>query len=474
MRTTPLLGCLFALMGLWSADQGEDPRREWTLAPTWTPGQELVYRGTIKEHSKGQGVQFAKEFRLEVRALVLEVTAGWAELACCTKLQQLPQRQPQEASSLRLAMVTVDGLCRLRPGLEASLPPRVFDGPTVWESGFLLELPAATLQQQQSWTLTSAHQPPRQAVVQGPQTVGNVPCVLIQVRQQSDDWDRPRADRTAWRLEERCWLSLRHGLTQRVERVIERRAPAHRDVTHRITTEYELESQLRYDGLFLEDRRRDIQLTLQIDEQLRLLLRDPGRAGPAAFEAVVAKIDAATRQHPATPYREAVLRLRHQAVAGSQHRLTPPVAQEPSPARTHIEVGQAAPDFVTRELEGRQTFTLRGCRGKPVLLAFFHPASLSTPALLKFMQEQQEQRGDAAVLAALCLSDQTEPLPALRRQLRLTVPILAGRSLRWTYGVEATPHFVLVDAAGLVQAVHTGWGPETSQHLEKLLRPSAP
>lgn len=474
MRTTPLFGCLFALAGLWSAGNGQDPRQEWTLAPTWTPGQEFVYRGTIKEQSQGRGVQFAKEFRLEVRALVLDVTDGWADLACCTKLQQLPQRQPQESSSLRLAVTTVDGLGRLRPGSEAALPPRVLDGPGAWESGFLMELPAATLKQQQTWTLMSATQPPRHAVVQGPQTLGSVPCVLIQVRQQSDDWDRPRADRTAWRIEERCWISLRQGLTQRVERVIERRAPAHRDVTHRISTEYELESQLRYDGLFLEDRRRDIQLTLQIDDQLRLLLRDPGRAGTSAFDAVVAKIDAATRQHPATPYREAVLRLRHQAVAGSQHRLAPPVAQDSTPARTLVVVGQAAPDFVTRELEGRQTFALRACRGKPVLLAFFNPASLSTPALLKFLQQQQERRGDAAVLAALCLADQADTLPALRTQMRLTVPILAGRSLRWTYGVEATPHFVLVDAAGVVNAAHTGWGPETAGHLEKLLAPSSP
>lgn len=484
MRTIPLWFFFTAAGLLWCRTTttaqpqlapAPESRQEWTVAPSWVPGQELVFRGKIAEQSQGQGVQFSKDYRLEVRVLVLDSREDWNDLACCTKLQASNQRQLTEVTSLRLAVVTVNGLNKLRPGMDSQLPARPLDGPQPWEAGFLLELPAARIKSGQKWTLTNPNHPSRYAQVRGPAAIGGIPCVLVEVHQQSDDWDQPRADRTAWRMTERIWIGLRQGFVQRFERLVERRAPAHREVTHRITTEYDLESQLRYDGLFFDDRRRDIQLTLQIEEQLRPLLRDPGRPNStAAFEALVAKIDAAGRLHPATPYREVLLRLRHQAVAGSQHRLPPPVSGETGNTRTGLIVGQAAPDFATQELEGGRTFTLRACRGKSVLLAFFNPASLSTPELLRFLQQQQEQHGPNAVLAALSLSDQSESLLQLRTQLRLTVPLLAGRSLRWSYGVEATPHFVLVDSAGAVRAVHTGWGPETAQRLEQLLRSGRP
>lgn len=484
MRTTPLgfllvaVGALLARLTTTAEPpiaSSPEPRQEWTVAPSWVPGQELVFRGKIAEQSQGQGVQFSKDYRLEVRVLVLDSRDDWNELACCTKLQASNQRPLTEVSSLRLAIVTVNGLNKFQPGMDEKLPTRPVDGPHPWEVGFLLELPAARVKPGQKWTLTAQNQPPRHAVVRGPASVSGVPCVHVEVHQQSDDWDQPRADRTAWRISERIWIGLRQGFVQRVERIVERRAPAHREVTHRIVTEYDLESQLRYDGLFFEDRRRDIQLTLQIEEQLRPLLRDPGRANStAAFEALVTKIDAAARLHPATPYREVLLRLRHQAVAGSQHRLPPPVSGETGTPRSGLIVGQAAPDFAIQELYTGRTFTLRACRGKPVLLAFFHPASLSTPELLRFLQQQQEHLGTSAVLAALSLSDHAESLVQVRTQIRLTVPVLAGKSLRWSYGVEATPYFVLVDGAGAVQALHTGWGPETAQRLEQMLRSSRP
>ncbi|HMP60576.1 MAG TPA: hypothetical protein PKD86_14610, partial [Gemmatales bacterium] len=380
MRTMLVFLNLVVGTSLFLAEPPHDPREAWTVAPTWTVGRELVYRGQVRDQNQGRGVHFAKEYALKVRALVLDVDDdGWAHLAGCTRLQQTQQTTAADAVSLVLDQAQVDGLGRSRAAEGNALPPVHPEGPNSREWGFLFELPAATIKLKQTWTLHGPGQPPRQATVQGPVTLGSVPCLLVQVGQQSDDWDQPRADSTAWRVVERLWIGLRNGLMQRVERVIERRAPAHREVTQRITTEYELESQLRYDGLFLEDRRRDIALTLDVQEQLRALRRDTARAGAAPFQTLVARIDASSKQHPATPYREVLIRLRSQAVAGSQNRLPPPVALEGGPAApVGLAVGRPAPEFAVRALEGQSTLTLRACRGKPTLLAFVQPVSVAT------------------------------------------------------------------------------------------------
>ena len=48
-----------------------------------------------------------------------------------------------------------------------------------------------------------------------------------------------------------------------------------------------------------------------------------------------------------------------------------------------------------------------------------------------------------------------------RSKLQLKLPVLDGAGLKLSYGVEATPKFVVIDAKGMVKGSYVGWGPET-------------
>ena len=93
-----------------AAQSGE--RAEWILTPRLVRGQEMVYRGTAAEVNLSRGVHFSKNYRIDVRSLVLESKADGFEMAIQTRIAQL---QPTEADraddnapgSVRLEVVEV-------------------------------------------------------------------------------------------------------------------------------------------------------------------------------------------------------------------------------------------------------------------------------------------------------------------------------------------------------------------------------
>src|SRR5205823_2047045 len=128
--------------------------------------------------------------------------------------------------------------------------------------------------------------------------------------QKSDDWDRPRADRTAWQRLDHIWVAAGTGLTYRVERVIERREPARLEPTQRLTMRYELESQLVYPGRLYEDRLRDINQTKLLGEMADPYLREWNAASQRPLDSILSKIAYHIENYPETPYREGLLQLR--------------------------------------------------------------------------------------------------------------------------------------------------------------------
>jgi hypothetical protein len=60
----------------------------------------------------------------------------------------------------------------------------------------------------------------------------------------------------------------------------------------------------------------------------------------------------------------------------------------------------------------------------------------------------------------LAVFGETDQVLKQRDDLKLTFPLLAGQGLRFTYAVEATPKFVVLDAQGIVRGSYTGWGRE--------------
>ncbi len=467
LRTACILGCVLAI-----GQPGE--HTEWPLAPQLNRGLELVYRGAVREQTNGRGVQFTKTYDLDLRALVLETGENRAEVAFLTKLAEqkpltVPKAEAGEAASVRLEVAEVDSLGRLTsPGGVATALS--IDGPATWESGFLVEVPKAQVSARQKWQVVEKGRPPRHYQVAGTEAVGGTTCIKLLADQQSEDWDKPQASQTAWRRRDTIWLAPRLGIAYKVERILERREPAHKEASYISATTYRLDSSLSFAGDLLEDRRRDISQARQFQEKIQELLQDPRRAGPKAFEAIGGSIDRHLEKYPTgTPYRDALLRARNLAIAAGKGQA--PAQLVELPARERLAIGKPAPEFITEDLVSQQNVSLRKWKGKTLLLLFFHPNSVISPDVFRYVKELLERHGEEGLtVVALAMSDDIEAVKKVAGQHDLTFPTLAGKSLRVSYDVDATPRLVLMDREGIVRGAHTGWGPEVPAALSAELK----
>jgi peroxiredoxin len=292
--------------------------------------------------------------------------------------------------------------------------------------------------------------------------VNGIRCIKLVGEQKSDDWDKPRADSTAWRRQDTVWLSPRGGFAQKVERTIERRDAAHRDVGHRLVVKYELESSLQYPAQLYEDRRKEITQIKSFSNTLAPLLPRAAEIGPRPFETILERIKKYSDNQSPTPYREAIRHVQRLAEAGKRGE-TPPDAGtgDPTPIVQVAAMGRPAPDFLSQDLASHESARLRHWLGQPVLLVFYNPDSSLGEDVLRFAQTVRDSNDNHVAVVGLSVSDDNERALEQKADLKLTFPILSGTGLRLSYGVEATPKLVVIDAAGTVRGSYIGWGPET-------------
>src|SRR5262245_23883435 len=221
VATVWLLGCVLAY------GQASSTRpASYVLTPRLNRGQELVYRGTFTEKASGAGVQFQRDYRLEARFFVLEARSSGLDLAALTTLQPklasapVGARREPPPTSVRLERLSVDQQGRARV-VGAAAPTVPLDGPPPLELGAFVEVPSGKVAVHQAWEITEPGRPAQGWKLVGSETANNQACVKLFATQQSDDWDRPRADRSAWRRQDTVWVATRTGLTIKVERVIE-------------------------------------------------------------------------------------------------------------------------------------------------------------------------------------------------------------------------------------------------------------
>jgi peroxiredoxin len=456
--------CLFSCILVTAQPAG---RSEWILTPQLSRGQELTYRGWYREEVLDHRVQRSSEYHLESHVFVLDASVRGSDLAFLTTLQM--KNTPDQGrtterkySSVRLERAKLDPQGRLLPDKAGSLAVAL-EGPPTIECGNFVEVPRGRGHVGQSWEMGEDGRTIHAWKVAGSEPVMGLTCVKLEGVQQSDDWDRGRADHTAWRRRDTVWLVPGQGIAQKVERVIERREPGRKDATQRSVLTYELANSARYPADLYDDRRLDITQAKDFWDSSQPLFANPA-SHAAQLDLLLQRINHYLQKPGPTPYREAVARVKRcvEAARRGEVFLT---AQDATPAAAVAAVGKPAPDFVAPNFTSRESARLRSWFGKPILLVFYNPTSDRTAQLLRFAQSVGERAPQAITVLGMAMSEDGDSVRKQRTDLRLTFPVLCGSGLRFSYSVETTPRLVVLDAAGVVRGSYLGWGLEVQESI---------
>ena len=310
---------------------------DWLLVPRLGRGQELVYRGTFTEEGRGGGVQFSRSYRLESRILVLETPPNGADIAVLTLLKHRSSTsQPAitgDASpvSVRLERAHVDLQGKLTADANVNLLVPL-DRPPTLECGGFIALPGGRIHVGQEWATLEGDRPPLTWRAAGTEMIAGNSCIKLIGEQKSDDWDRPRGDRSAWRRQETVWLAPRLGLAYRVEREILQREPAHREATQRSLMRMEMESSFQLSGQAAGSRRQEVTQALAFRDSLTPLLAQPARYG-SHLAALRRRIEQHLEDQPESPYRPAILQVKRRVEAAQRGETPPEPIREIRPDR---------------------------------------------------------------------------------------------------------------------------------------------
>lgn len=443
-------------------------RSEWQLAPQLASGLELVYAGAYTEETLIPNVQFQRHYHLDALVLVLDPSGRAWDVAFMTTLtaRSAEENKANKPSSVRLEVGQVDSQGKL-VGANARKLLAPLDGPPLLEAGCFIDAPRLRLTKNSTWEVNEADRPPRSWQVVGLDTAAGVTCLKVVGKQQSRDWDQPRADQTGWRRRDTVWINPQLGVAEKVERVIERRAPARTEPTHRLTVQYQLKSHLRYPGRLYEDRKQEILNALRLQEDAAALLRQPAQHR-TQLESLIKKVSLQLDNQPPTPYRKALFHLAGRLESARHGDTAPePVAQGNVPPPAAVGVGQRVPDFVVSEIAGSKSARLSKMLGRPILVVFYNPSTDIGREVMMFARGMAQQHGVAVMAMAVGVSAET----ALKQQRELQLPfaILDGGGMRLTFAVEATPRLVLLDHDGILRSAHTGWGPQVPREIQEEL-----
>jgi peroxiredoxin len=439
-------------------------RGDWQLSPQLPRGQELVYSGTYLDETLAPNVKYQKIYRLETRLFALESKKQHTEVAIMTALSEQDGRPTPAGTpaafgpaSVRCELVRFDNQGRLRTldNKAVSIP---IQGPATLESGFLAEVPLTPVRKNEMWDVHEEGRPARTWQVAGTEACAGVTCIKLMASQQSNDWDHPRADQTAWRRKDVVWLAPQLNVALKVERTIERRDPAHKLPTHRATVRYELDSKLRYLGKMFDDQQREIMTLRKCQEEAAPLLKQPGLYR-TQIETLLRRLTYQLDHQPETPYRKAALHFKQTLEAARRGELPVQIShEEPAAPVRRVGVGERMPDFAITSLTERQPVHLQKLLGQPTLIVFYNPATAMGRDVLLCAKDLCAKHAGKVHVLAMTLTGDSEAALKQHHELRLPFPVLDGNALRLTLAVEHTPRFVLLDADGVIRWDSTGWG----------------
>ena len=342
-------------------------RNEWLLLPQIAHGQEFTYSGWFTEERINDGVRSQCAYRVETTLLVLNGNPGakkWdvAFLTALTRRNHLPGQPagpaPATPPSVRLEVVEVDsqGHIQGKSGGALTVP---LEGPPTIECGAIVEVPRSFVRvRETTWLSAEPGRTTRVWQVAGTEVVNSTLCVKLIGSQQSDDWERPRADHDAWRRVDTVWVSPQLGIACKVLRVLERRGAARTEPTYRAVLEYEREGQVNYPGKLFDDCRHEVEQAVRFQKEAEPLLRQPALYRPQIAD-LLQRIGLHLRQ-PLTvgPYRKAVLQVQRRVEAARRGEVTPEAVTEEGPVINRPTPGQRVPDFIVTELLHHDTVQL--------------------------------------------------------------------------------------------------------------------
>jgi hypothetical protein len=259
-------------------------------APALRPGDEHVYTGDAVEESLRQDQPYTRRFKLLVRAYVLRTDDHGGDVAVMTSITPVEDaviaktavdvagaaKAPIAGSRVQLELVRVQ-----HTGETLYLVPPAAAPPLI--------LTAATKTAAVPAPLCDGVTPAEHAIFPHRPLTDPKPAVVL------DGTEVVEFDQTVrggnWSVRQRHWLSPADGLT----RVLWRQAE-HIGRGVRIHTRLDLQPVLAYRGPHAEDLRREIEFAWWFGMQV----------GKQNADALTARIDRHTADHPATDFRPAI------------------------------------------------------------------------------------------------------------------------------------------------------------------------
>ncbi len=438
---------------------------EWVLAPQLAAGVELVYSGTCTEESLLPGVQYQRTYRIDNHLLVLAVENQTHDVAFMTTISSRePGEEPKyKPVSVKLELAQVDAQGRLKSAANLQTPIAML--PLI-ETGCFLELPSTRVGANSVWEVADEGRTPRSWTVLAVESTGGLTCVKLMGQQQSEDWDRPRADRAAWRRRDTVWLSMQMGVAVKVERTLERRDPGRREPSHKTVTNYSLESRLKYPGKLFDDRKHEVLQAKRFGDDAGPYLKQPTQY-PRELETLLRKVSYHLENAPTTPYRKAVVHLARRVDSARKGELLVAefTSDDPPAPIGPLRVGQKVPDTVLNELPTGKTVRLNRLLGRPTLVMYYSPHSKTGVEVLEFARELIGKMGDKVNIVAMAVTNEPEQAVRQYAEKRLPFTIFDGAALRIALSVDATPRFVVLDQDGVIRYAITGWSPPIGEEL---------
>lgn len=141
---------------------------------------------------------------------------------------------------------------------------------------------------------------------------------------------------------------------------------------------------------------------------------------------------------------------------------------QPSAELGSVAVGQAAPGFSLKDLEGKEV-SLDQYRGKIVVLDFWATWCGPCRQTMPILDAIQEQYRGKLVLLAINLQESKDKVReyVLGENLNARVLLDEDSSVGSLYGVSGIPMQVIIDQNGTIQRLVTGFGPGMEYQMKK-------